>query len=235
MAALIPSLILGGGAALALVGVVQTYRSWRLSRLVAGAAPTPISALDAGLHEVRGVLQGETTLESPFSRRTCLYWRLVVEQRRRNRWETLLDRKKTSHVWLDDGGGRLVLHLDQADVIVSDGQRVADGILGFPSGELTDLLARVEESPEGMVGPFLRYHEEVLVAGDRLNAMGEIKSGTETWEIAPTGEFCVVSDRDEAEVVRHQERVALRWLGLAAIGTLLIVATWLLTPAASAI
>lgn len=228
--ALVPAVLLGTGALASAVGVVQAYRNWRLSRLIANTPPTAISDLNAGLHEVRGALQGDGMLESPFSRRPCLYWRLVLEQRRRNQWETLVDRKGTVRAWLDDGGGRLALHLDQADVIVGASQRTADGILGFPSSDLTELVERIGSQVDGLSGPYLRYHEEVLVAGDRLCALGEVKADGEAWELSTASETQVVSDRNEAEVVKYQERLALRWIGVAMIGALIIAATTLFNP-----
>ena len=231
--ALVPAVLLGAGGLAVLAGLVQGYRTWRLSRMIASTPPTAISGLYAGLHEVRGALHGDGVLDSPYSHKPCLYWRLVLEQRRRNRWETLVDRKATVPAWLDDGGGRLGLQLDQADVIVSNGQRISDGILGFPSSELTDLIARIGSEVEGLAGPYLRYHEEVLVSGDRLCAMGEVKADGEAWELAAGGDPNVVSDRDEAEVVSHQERVALRWIGVALIGVLLTASAFLLNPFAT--
>lgn len=228
--ALVPATLLSSGALASIVGLAMAYRNWRLSRLIASTPPTAISALNAGLHEVRGALQGDGLLEAPFSRRPCLYWHLVLEQRRRNKWETLVDRKQSVRAWLDDGGGHLALHLDQADVIVASGQRSSDGILGVPSSDLTELIGRIGSEVEGLTGPYLRYHEEVLLAGDRICALGEVKADGESWELATTGETHVVSDRDEAEVVKHQERLALRWFGVATIGALIIAAALLLTP-----
>lgn len=229
--ALVSAVLFGTGALTFVVALFQAYRNWRLSRLIAGTPPTAISDLSAGLHEVRGALQGDGLLESPFSRRPCLYWRLILEQRRRNQWETLADRKGSVRAWLDDGGGRLTLHLDQADVIVGASQRTSDGILGFPSSDLTELIGRIGADVEGLAGPYLRYHEEVLVAGDRLCAMGEVKADGEAWELSTAAETQVVSDRNEAEVVKFQERLALRWIGVAMIGALVAAATTLLDQA----
>lgn len=209
-------------------------RAFRLARLLGNTPPTPIPLLEPGLNEVRGVVHGEGDLVSPMSRRACVYWRMLVEQRRRNRWETLVDQKQSVRLWLDDGGGRVALAPADADVIVTSAARGTGGIFGFPSAELTELLGRLGAQPEGMVGPYLRYREEIIAAGDRLHAVGSVEKTAEGWEMRADGDVYVVSDRDEAEVVRHQERRALRWAGVVVLG--LLALTWgMLNGAASAI
>ncbi len=202
------------GAVGVVTGSVLAVRAWNVARLISSTPATPIADLDAGLHEVKGSFQGEGRLTSPLSQRPCLYWRLLLEQRRRNRWETVLDRKEAVPCWLDDGGGRVVLHPTEAQVVVSGRERGRSGIFGVPSAELDELLTRVGERPEGIGGPYLRFREEVLDAGDRLYAVGTVKPREGEgggWDMRPEGDVYVISDRDETEVVRQQQRAVRRW------------------------
>ena len=218
--AVIPLLSVGG---LTLAGSVwAALRGWRTARLLASTPPTAISALTPGLHEVRGAIRGEGSLRSPLSDRPCVYWRFLVEQRRQNAWEVLVDAKDAVDVVLDDGGGRMVLQPRLADVVLSRPEHTNSGILGVPSAELTAVLARLGEAPTGLQGPFVRYREELLADGDRLHVVGTVvQGGDDTWELG-AGDVHVLSDREEAEVVRHEERMALRWVGVAVVGLALV-------------
>lgn len=214
---------LGFGALAAGLGGWFALRAWRAARLIASTPPTALSALTAGLHEVQGSIHGSHTLTSPLAQRACLYWRLLVEQRRQNNWETLVDRKESVTTWLDDGGGRVELAVQEADVILTRSEHVSGGIFGVPSAELTDLLARLAEAPPNLQGPYVRYREECFVQGDRLHSIGTVVESEGSWRMRPEGDVFVLSDRDEAEVVRYEERMALRWAGSALFGIGLFV------------
>ncbi|MBM4389796.1 MAG: hypothetical protein FJ090_01630 [Deltaproteobacteria bacterium] len=213
----------GLGTVALLLGLVFGVRAFRLARALSATPPTPIPALEAGLHEVLGVVHGEGSVESPLSRQTCVYWRMVIEQRNRNRWETLVDKREAVPCWLDDGGGRVAISPIDADVIVTLGARATGGIFGYPSAQLSEVLERLREAPEGLVGPYLRYREEVVNSGDRLHAVGTVVNTGDGWEMRKEDDFYVISDREEADLVSNQERVALRWAGVAVVGALALV------------
>lgn len=216
------------GAGLAGVGAVFATRAFRTARLILTTPATPVAQLDAGLHEVKGSLGADATLESPLSRRACGYWHLVVEQRVKNRWEALVDRRDSARLWLDDGSGRAALPLDGAQVVVSAPARVSSGIFGVPSAELDDLLQRLGMEAVTPQGPFLRYREETLVGGDRLYAVAGASRTADGWSLVAHEGVFVVSDRDEAEVVRHQNRSGQRWLAAAAAGVAALgAAAWI--------
>lgn len=198
-------------------------RAFGNARLIASMPPTPIGKLDAGLHEVRGTLSGEGELVSPISQRPCLYFRLLLEQRRRNRWETVLDLRETRPAELADQTGRLALDLLGADVVIASPPRVRTGVYAVPGAELDALMARLGdvqlETPPA--GPFLRWREELLTASDAVYVVGTARAGDDGWRLAAEEGPFVVSDRDEAEVIRHQRRTGRRW---AAIGLACVIA-----------
>lgn len=218
----LPPVVVVSALAVGAVGVGLggwfALRAWRTARLISSTPPTALSGLTPGLHEVQGAVHGEGTLTSPLTERPCLYWRLIIEQRRQNKWETLVDRKECVPTWLDDGGGRLDIDVGAADVILTRAEHVSGGIYGVPSAELTAVLARLEEAPPNLQGPYVRYREECFLQGDRLHAVGTVVESEGTWRMRPEGDVYVLSDRDESEVVRYEERMALRWGGVVAIG-----------------
>ena len=204
----------GGGA---LAGWLAS-RAWRTARLISSTPPTAVSGLTPGLHEVRGAIRGEGSLVSPMSAQPCVYWRLLIEQRRQNRWESVLDRKDCVVAALDDGGGRVALQPIDADVILSRPEHATGGILGVPSAELTRVLATFSESAPNLQGPYVRYREELLVDGSRVHVVGTVVEDGDGWRIGAQGDVHVLSDRDESEIVRHEERRALRFVGATVLG-----------------
>lgn len=220
----------GAGVLVLAAGAWAASRAWRTARLISSTPPTPVSALTPGLHEVRGAIRGEGTLTSPLSDRPCVYWRFLLEQRRQSTWETLVDRKEAVAVVLDDGGGRVELQPLVADVVLARPEHAAGGILGVPSAELTRVLQRLGVSPPNLQGPYVRYREELLADGDRVHVVGTVAQLGEAWRIGE-GDVHVLSDREESEVVRHEERMALRWVGVAVVGLGLVV--WSLVEAFS--
>lgn len=220
--AIVVYLALGSGTLALAVGGWLSLRAWRTARLISSTPPSAIAALTAGLHEVRGALRGEGTVTSPLSERSCVYWRFLLEQRRQNRWETLLDRKAGVPAWLDDGGGRVELDVLTADVILTRTEHGSGGIFGVPSAELTRVLEVLGEEPANLQGPYVRYREEWIAPGDRMHAVGTVSADGDVWRMRADGDVHVVSDRDETEVVRFEERVALRWAGVVVIGAGLV-------------
>ena len=167
---------LTGLAALgAATGIALATRAFGNVRLLASMPPTPTAALEPGLHEVTGTLQGVNGLEAPLTGRACTFYRLLLEQRRRNRWETVLDEREALPGLLADASGSVRLDLAVADVVVASAERVRTGVIAVPSPELTALLARVAPPASPPVGPFLRWREETLSAGDRVCAVSSRK------------------------------------------------------------
>lgn len=218
---LVSGVLTGVGGTVAFACAVLAARSFGNARLLAEAAPTPAAELEEGLHEVAGRLAAEGELTAPLTGRPCAWYRLLLEQRRRNRWETVLDQKESLATRLGDESGEVGLQLSDADVVVSSPDRVRTGIFAVPSAELTALLAKVAAPTVPPAGPFLRWREEILAPGDRVFAVGLAQKDGERWALAGSEEAEVlVSDREEAEVVRHQRRAGQRWAALAALGVL---------------
>lgn len=228
---LAPLVAVGLGWAASGLCAVRSWQAWRGARLIAANPPAAIARLRPGLMEVKGVLHGEGTLVAPLSRRACLYHRLLVEQRRKNRWEVVLDQKDAVGVWLDDGSGRVKVDPREAEVVISAPKRVSTGIFEVPSSEWTDLLERLGTSPP-VAAPFLRYREEVLENGDTLFAVGTASQGEDGWVIAGTGQggnddVHVLSDWEEAEVIRIQQRTGQRWAAITLLaGAMVTWGTW---------
>lgn len=207
------------GGAGALVAVVQSVRAFGTARLLAATGPSALGELTETLAEVRGTAQSEGEVSAPVSGRTGLYARLLVEQQRRTRWETVLDHKRAVPFTLDDGTGRVRVDPSEAEVVVSGPARVRAGVVANPSEEWTRLVEAagpVETEPQA---PFLRWREEVVEPGAVLTIIGRARKEEEDWELVADPEGFVVSDREEDDVVRHHRRLGWRWAGVLLLAT----------------
>ena len=224
---LLAASLTGAGA----LGVVTCgwlgVRAFSLARLVASVPPTPLEALDPGLHEVTGTLRASHDVVAPMSGRACAWARLLLEQRRGGRWQTLLDHVQGgAGAALEASGTRAAVDLRTAEVVVSSTQRARAGVLPVPSEDLAVLLTRLgdvrlEAEP---AGPFLRWREEMLLDGDTIYVVGSARRDDDaaTWSLVADGGPLVVTDRDEGEVIRYQRRIGRQWAlgGLASLAVL---------------
>lgn len=206
-------------------------RAFSLARLVASVPPTPLDALDPGLHEVTGTLRAAHDVVAPMSGRACAWARLLLEQRRGGRWQTLLDHVQGgAGASLESSGTRAAVDLRTAEVVVSSTQRARAGVLPVPSEDLSALLERLGEvrleAPPA--GPFLRWREEMLLDGDTVYVVGSARREEESgaWNLVADGGPLVVTDRDEGEVIRYQRRIGRQWT-LGGLGSLAVLAAGL--------
>jgi len=211
-----------GGGVGTLVAVIQAARGFWTVRLLEGSGATPLTELQPGLQEVRGTSLAEGAVTAPLSGRPCMYWRLQVEQQRRTRWETVLDRREWVPFWIDDGTGRARVEPADADVVVGAAARVRTGVFAHPSAEWSELVERMGPADAPPVHPFLRWREEYLEAGDVLTVVGAARDAAGGWVIESDGETFVVSDRDEKDVLRHHRRVGRRWTLVSAVAVAIL-------------
>jgi hypothetical protein len=212
---------LGGGVTA--LGLVQAGRAFWTARLLSGSGATPMTELSEGLQEVRGTPLAEGAVTAPLSGRPCLHWRLLVEQQRRTRWETVLDKRASVPFWADDGTGRVRVDPAEAEVVVTAAARVRTGVFAHPSAEWSEVVARVGEPQNPPVLPFLRWREEFLEAGDVVTVVGRaVRDDEGAWAIVATEDAFVVSDRDDADVVRHHRRLGRRWALSVGAGTVVL-------------
>lgn len=208
-------LLVGGGLAVS---------AFSTARLLGATGPTPMAEVTAMLQEVRGTVVAEDRKVAPLSGRSCVYWRLLVEEQRRTRWESVLEEHDGVPIGLDDGTGRVRLDPRAADPVITAAGRVRTGIFAYPSPEWTDLVARLGVTPRSPSTPFLRWREEVLDGGDTLTAIGDAQQDVEGWSILPADGQLILSDRDDTQVVRQHRRNGQRWAFVALGGA--VIAAW---------
>lgn len=210
---------------LVLLAGALAIHAFSTARLLGATGPTPMADVTGMLQEVRGTVVADERKVAPLSGRSCVYWRVLVEEQRRTRWETVLEERDGVLIVLDDGTGRVHLDPRPCEPVVTAAGRVRTGIFAYPSPEWTDLMARLGGAVSTPATPFLRWREEVFDAGDTLTAIGEARpSEQEGWVIVAADGTLLLSDRDDTQVLRQHRRKGRRWALVALIGA--VVAGW---------
>jgi len=181
-----------------------SVRAFQDAKLIAEIGSTPMAELTDGLHEVRGTVQGAADFKAPVSQRACLGWRLLVEQQRRSTWEVVYDTREMVPFGLGDGTGSVQVDAGKAELVLARSTRVGTGVISVPSPEWDALKARLGDPAIEPTTPFLRWKEETIEPEDVITAIGNFAREGEAWVVSTDN--LLLSDRDDAEVVRQQRR-----------------------------
>ncbi len=195
-----------------------SVRAFSDARLLAEIGSTPMGELTDGLHEVRGAVKGSPGFRAPVSDRECIGWRLVVEQQRRSTWELVYDKREMGTFAMEDGTGTVAVDAGKAELVLAKTARVRNGVVSVPGPEWESMRQRLGDPAIEPTTPFLRWKEESIEPDDVLTAIGTLvrEEGEGPWRVS--AENLLLSDRDDAEVVRQQRRRGQRHLAWALAG-----------------
>lgn len=211
-----------------------SVRAFSDARLLAEIGSTPMGELTDGLHEVRGTVQGTAGFKAPVSDRACVGWRLLVEQQRRSTWEVVYDKREMAPFSLEDGTGSVGVDAEKAELVLARTSRVRNGVMSVPGPDWDALKARLGDPAVEPTTPFLRWKEESIEPEDVITAIGNLSKdeAAGSWTISP--ENLLLSDRDDAEVVRQQRKRGQRHAMWALAGVaVLAYGLWSLVAMAS--
>ncbi len=183
-----------------------SVRAFSDARLLAEIGSTPMGELTEGLHEVRGTVQAGAEAVAPISERACVGWRLLVEQQRRSTWEVVYDKREMAPFSLEDGTGTVAVAAEKAELVLAKTARVRNGVMSVPGPEWEALKARLGDPAVEPTTPFLRWKEESIEPEDVITAIGNLNKDEATNQWAASPDNLLLSDRDDAEVVRQQRR-----------------------------
>jgi len=140
---------------LALIGALSLFAwgaNFRRSRVISDTPTSRVASAPQGYVELYGKAKlhpGYNTI-SPASRRPCVWFRYLVEQKIGDKWERVEGGMSSDTFLLDDGSGQVVIDPDHAEIITRDRRSWREGTL--------------------------RYKEWLLTPGNNLYALGELKT-----------------------------------------------------------
>jgi len=188
-----------------LILLVFGWRNLRLFLLIKRVETSPISHLGSGLVEIRGNVSDEsTTIESPMSGRSCVYYHFVVTERAGKHRSTIVDDKRCGRCFVRDESGVAEVALGNAKVVLGLDSRSRSGLSGDVSASVETMLRdRYGQSTKGLIfDKNLEYEERILEVGDPLYVLGNVSpSSGKHPRIDSGGPVFLVSDRSEGSLV----------------------------------
>lgn len=177
-------------------------------------------------------------LESPLTRRRCVYFRFEVrEQRMRPRrrdggwdletvWHPVVKDERYAACRVSDGSGAVRLDLRQATLRLRASARLRVDRLHPPAPWLAALLeGRYGYSLRGFCPQVVRLEESALFVGEQIYVLGHADVGAQEARIVPGQTPLLVSDRDPARLARELRFEGAAWIlfGVLALG----LASWI--------
>ena len=173
-------------------------------RIDAIAAITPIPAGDTV--RITGTVERiEDELWAPLTRRRCVHYLTVVEERQRgamdqySRWVEVIRLERSVDFLLRDASGLARVRMDRAQVAVVRDIHTRSGLLDNPTPMEREFLEMQGEDPTGPAGMNrgLRYTEGVIEVGETVTALGVALPGDHTCRLilgAPPDGHVLVTD-----------------------------------------
>ncbi len=154
---------------LTLIGVISLFAwsaNFRRSRVVSDTPTSRVASAPQGYVELYGKAKlhpGYSTI-SPVSKRPCVWFRYLVEQKIGDKWQRVDGGMSSETFLLDDGTGQVVIDPDCAEILTTDRRTWRDGTM--------------------------RYKEWLLTPVDQLYALGELRTeGGSATDLDTTGDL----------------------------------------------
>jgi hypothetical protein len=159
----------GWAVSLALVGAISLFAwsaNFRRARVISDTPTSRVASAPQGYVELYGKAKlhpGYNTI-SPASRRPCVWFRYLVEEKIGDKWHRVEGGMSSDTFLLDDGTGQVVIDPDNAEIMTRDRRSWRDGTL--------------------------RYKEWLLTPGNNVYAIGELRTeGGGATDLDTTGDL----------------------------------------------
>ncbi len=235
-------------ASIAMIGVgavlfFTSFKSQKHLRMIEDIPRSKIRSLAMGLVEVHGkVAAGKKLLQTPFSKKDCVYYKFEVKEYRRSgkstRWVTIKKGSQGVPFYAEDDTGKVLVDPTGADVTTDVEHtyyqrgtlfNVVAPILSLleKGGATVDTAALRLENIDGKrkftfarVGD-RKYYEYFLYPGEDLYVLGTATPGKQvTIKKGDEEKVFIIADKSEADVLKSQK---WRTWGGFALGAILLI------------
>jgi hypothetical protein len=229
-----PGFLIIGGVLLLIGGCFFLWARSNIKKVkrIVDTPTTPVRNVQEGFVEVKGKVKcGGTALESPLSKKRCVYYRFHVQehvQRGKNSyWKTVIDDKQDAGLLVEDASqASIKVNLTKADLILKPDNRARSAMFKDAAPELeATLKERYGRSSQGFIfNKTMQYTETMLEEGDEIYVLGTaVRIGNDV-VIDKANDLFIVSDETEEQLTKKfntRKIVALVFtsiFGLAGVG-----------------
>lgn len=202
---------------IAVVAILYGKGQERRAKRIEETPTSPVGSLAPGFAEIKGkIVAAGDLLDSPMTRKACVYYDFHVEEQRTRHvgtgkhrrtehyWATVVRDKQVRPFVVDDGTGSAEIDIARAELLLDQDARARSGFLQDAPPDLEATLnQRYGRSAQGIIfNRAMRYSETVLEQGDELYVLGTaVAEEGRPCRFVKGNDVFIVSDRGEQAVV----------------------------------
>lgn len=164
---------------------IQSFRDFRLRRLIQNTPTARIRSMAMGLAEVNGTVAANSVLSAPFSGQTCAYWEVDIAIPARRRTWTTVHRNASGHpFYVEDDTGVALIYPRGAQCKVRFAREEECMGVALPECYASYM------SDQGLalrhvwrLGP-MRFRERLLEEGQRVYVLGTAEPRAQSFTIS---------------------------------------------------
>jgi hypothetical protein len=218
-------MVLGGGALGGFLGLLLSYREiGKILRMV-GTSTSEIAWLPADENvEIVGRAGSEKILLSPITKTPCVFWQVLVSERRRSgrstRWVMVHSNTSTSPFYVQDGTGRMRVHPGRGmELHLRDDVKKSSGLFYSLDEQTRAALNEMGVETKGFLNmnKNMRVQEKYIEQWDEIYVLGKTASQPGAGVLADETPF-IISDQSELRLVG---RFSWKVIGNAVLGIII--------------
>ena len=187
----------------------------RIHQLISQTETSRISNIRNGFYEIKGrVVAIEPPLITPFSKKACVYYDFLVEEKRssgkNSSWVKYLKDVQRQRFGVDDSSGIAVIDTTNAEMKLRVDLKDESDMFNKADEHQKEVLGKYGKKNKGLLfEKTLRYREIFLEEGDEVYVLGEVSSRDNSRPLfKKLSRPLFVSDKTEDELqVYFQNRV----------------------------
>ncbi len=180
----------------------------KIHQLITQTVTSRIANLRNGFYEIKGrVVALKPPLITPFSKKACVYYDFLVEEKRSNgknsHWAKYIKDIHTQKFGVDDGSGTAVIEPRKAIMKLIVDRKEQSGMFNKAEEDQKEVLSQYGKRNRGLIfEKTLRYREIFLEEGDEVIVLGEVNSRDDFRPVFKRlNQPMFVSDKPENELV----------------------------------
>ena len=183
------------------------FTVWRRRRLIADTPTSKIRSMAMGLVEVNGAAVPRSSVEAPFSGKSCVYWKVDVSTRSREGWTVIHRESSSQPFYLRDETGTALVYPQGADSRLNDGvEEVCNGI------SLPDCYCEYLREHPSLLGTFarlgsIRFREYLVDENRALFVLGSATPKARVLEVSDMEAFAATGTDDPGAVALRASRL----------------------------
>lgn len=183
------------------------FSAWRRRRLIADTPTSKIRSMAMGLVEVSGAAIPRSSVEAPFSGKSCVYWKVDVSTRSRDGWTVIHRESSSQPFYLRDETGIALVYPQGADCRLDGGvEEVCNGLT------LPDCYAEYLREHPSVLGTFarlgsLRFREYLVEETRALFVLGSATPKARVLEVSDAEAFAATGTDDPGAVALRASRL----------------------------